>query len=89
MRIDFNDHPMIARVCVVQQQAVEALAAKYNAAKESNEPVDLAQMVAQILAAQSTVLIALASIHTKMAQSQQAEARIQRPSLVIPGNGRG
>jgi len=85
MRIDFNDHPMIARICISQQVAVEALAAKYNAAKESNEPVDMAQMVAQILAAQSTVLIALASIQLKMAQSQQADQRITRPSLVVPG----
>jgi hypothetical protein len=89
MRIDFNDHAMIARVCVGQQQAVEAVAARYNAAKESADPVDVAEMVAQVMASQSAVLIALASIHTKMAQSQHGEPRIQRPSIVIPGNGRG
>ena len=87
MRIDFADHGMIARICVGQQQAVEAVAARYNAAKESSDPVDSAEMIAQLLAAQSAILIALASIHTQMAAARQQEQRIARPPIVFPVRG--
>ena len=87
MTINLGDSNLLTQLCLSKQRGIAMLIEKCKRDSIEAKDLKLDELLLEVLASQSAILIALASIHAQQAAIERREQRIARPSIVFPGRG--